>query len=261
MYQIGKMPASIDIGYIGENLFRSIEIDMTAWVEKYPDGVCSIVHTRPGETDEDAYIADTTFDSETNVLTWQITEADLGTIDGEGNIQIWIEEERSLDDDIRGKSVNIKSIVNKSVGTPSSTPPAPQTAWLESMTALKTATVNAAEAADDAKDDAVAAKEAAEDAQEAAEAAAVHQPTVGQNGNWYVWNQTAGEYQDTNIPASGDPTILINDSSTANNRAWSAYKVEGELGGVKSALTSLGLTVADGKLCITVEDDTEEEEE
>lgn len=30
---------------------------------------------------------------------------------------------------------------------------------------------------------------------------------------------------------------------------------------LKNALQALGLTVADGKLCITVEDDTEEEEE
>ena len=42
---------------------------------------------------------------------------------------------------------------------------------------------------------------------------------------------------------------------------WQETTVEEQLNTVKSALQSLGLTVADGKLCITVEDDTEEEEE
>ena len=88
MYKIGSLPHSIPIGYTGETNFRTIEIDMTAWMEKMPAGVPSIVHIRPGESKADAYVAVTEFDTETNVLTWNITAADIGTLEGEGEMQI-----------------------------------------------------------------------------------------------------------------------------------------------------------------------------
>ena len=34
-------------------------------------------------------------------------------------------------------------------------------------------------------------------------AATVHQPTIGQNGNWFVWDQQTGQYVDTTLPARG----------------------------------------------------------
>ena len=92
MFEINKLPGSMDIGFTGEKNFRKIEIDMSAWMEDMPYGVPSIVHILPGDTAEDAYIAVTEFDRETNVLSWTITEADLGAIDGEGTARIWLEE-------------------------------------------------------------------------------------------------------------------------------------------------------------------------
>ena len=35
MFEIGKLP-SLDLGYQGENKVRTIDIDMTAWLEEYP---------------------------------------------------------------------------------------------------------------------------------------------------------------------------------------------------------------------------------
>ena len=43
--------------------------------------------------------------------------------------------------------------------------------------------------------------QAAEGAKNAAEAATVHQPEIGVNGNWYIWNQQLGAYQDSNRPS------------------------------------------------------------
>lgn len=245
MYKIGQMPKSLELGYIGENLFRTVEIDMSAWVEKLPGGVPSIIHIQPGKTEADAYIADTSFDTETNVLSWTITDADLGTMDsdnnGEGEIQIWMQEETDDDSVTKcGKSIHIASIIHKSATEPDDTPPAAQTGWMEQMTALKTATVNAAEDAEDAKDDAVEAKEAAEDAQEAAEsaqaaaeaaqaqaeAAALHYPVVV-DGYWAYWNQATEQYVKSNQRAQGDPgdpTELIDDTSTGLDKTWSASK-------------------------------------
>lgn len=91
----------------------------------------------------------------------------------------------------------------------------------ESATAAQTAKI----AAETAKDSAETAKTAAETAQAAAEIAssrasqsaqsasdvlavnrqvAVRTPYVGANGNWYVWNNTNGSYEDSGTKAQGE---------------------------------------------------------
>lgn len=170
MFEIDKMPSSIDIGYTGETCFRDIKIDMSAWMEKMPTGVPSIIHIRPWETKEDAYIAATTFAD--NILTWVITDADLGTQEGEGEMQIWLEEEENDSIIKRGKSIKVTTKVIEAADDPAEDPPAPQQGWITQMTALKDATVEAAEAAEDAQEAAEDAQAAAEDARDAAQAAA-----------------------------------------------------------------------------------------
>lgn len=49
-----------------------------------------------------------------------------------------------------------------------------------------------------------AAQQSAQDASSAAgraEAATVHQPIIGDNGNWYIWNQTTEQYIDSGSPS------------------------------------------------------------
>ena len=175
MYKIGKLPGSIDIGFVGETAFRKIEIDMTEWMKDTPGGVPSIIHVRPGETKDDAYVAVTTFDTETNVLTWVITAADIGTLDGDGDAQIWLELENDNNEiEKRGKSKHVKTHVNESANNPSSETPTGQEAFLEQVTAMKTAAVNAKEAAEDAQADAEAAQAAAEQAATDAENVNLH---------------------------------------------------------------------------------------
>ena len=181
MYSISNMPSQIDIGYIGEKNFRTIEIDMTPWMELIPDGVPSIVHIRPLETAEDAYVASTTF--EDNILRWTIAAGDLGENEGYGIAQVWLEEEESDDIVKRGKSIIVTTQIHKSLGEPSGTTPPAQESWLEAMTALKTATVNAAE-----------------DAEEASQ----HYPYVNPvTYTWMLWDVDAGEWVDTGISGRG----------------------------------------------------------
>ena len=59
-----------------------------------------------------------------------------------------------------------------------------------------------------------ASAQAAKTAQDAAEAAILKSPII-QNGTWWVYNQTAGAYQDTGIKATGPqgipgPTSSVN---------------------------------------------------
>lgn len=188
MYDIERMPNSIDIGFTGEKGFRTIEIDMTKWMVKLPNGVPSITHIRPGEGEDDAYIAATTFDD--NILRWTISDGDLGSTEGAGMMQVWLEEEENNTINKRGKSVRVATIINGAINDPSETPPTAQAAWLEQMTGLKVATVNA--------------KNAAVSAQEAAETAASHYPYIDDTtGTWMVWDTDTSAYVDTEISAQG----------------------------------------------------------
>ena len=139
------MPSQIDIGFTGELMFRKVEIDMSAWMADMPEGVPSIVHIRPEETTEDAYIVATTF--ENNILTWEITNADLGSVEGVGTAQIWLEEEANESVVKRGKSILVATMIHQAINDASEEVPAVQAAFMEQMTALKVATVNAAETA------------------------------------------------------------------------------------------------------------------
>ena len=162
MYYIDKMPNVITIGRVGENNFRTIQIDMTEWMKDMPDGVPSIIVIRPGESDKDAYIADTAFTD--NLLTWVITSSDTGR-EGTGTIQIWLEESDEGQVVKRSKSIIAATRIYESITGDSTTVPAPQEPWMEQMTSLKTQTVTAKNAAE-------SAQEAAEEAQDAAELAA-----------------------------------------------------------------------------------------
>lgn len=160
MYDIANMPSSVDIGFVGEKDFRPIEIDMTKWMEKMPDGVPSIVHIRPGETKADAYIAATTFAD--NILTWTISMGDLGENEGSGIAQVWLEEEENSSLIKRGMSSKFATQIHDSISDASEEAPAAQESWLQQMTVLKTATVNAKTDAENARDDAQSAQAAAE---------------------------------------------------------------------------------------------------
>jgi hypothetical protein len=171
MYYIDKLPSVIYIGRVGENNFRDEEFDLTVWMEQYPDGIPSIVVIRPGDSDNDAYVAATSFSN--NILTWNISDADTGRSEGTGSIQIWLME---LDEQGQvisrlGKSAVVAIRIEETIGGVSSDPPAQQAPWLEQMTSLKNQTITAKEAAVAAQSAAETAQGAAETAQSAAETA------------------------------------------------------------------------------------------
>jgi len=128
MYDIDKLPQFIDIGFTGEHKFRDIQIDMSAWLEDMPNGVPSIVYIRPGETQNDAYIPTTTFSN--NILTWQFTQTDVGGIEGNGVMQVWLEETENTTLVKRGKSTVVTVRVNGAITDPGDTDPPARTMLL-----------------------------------------------------------------------------------------------------------------------------------
>ena len=284
MYKISKMPLAVDIGYVGETGFRKLEIDMKEWMRLMPDGIPSIVCIRPGETKADAYVAVTTF--ENDVLTWVITAADIGTQEGEGEIQIWLEEEENSSVIKRGKSVKVKTRVNDAVNDPDPNTPTSEEAFIEQVTGLKTAAVNAKTAAEAAQTAAETAQGKAEDAQEAAEAAIVHQPYINSTSkHWMVWDNETEAYVDTEILAEGHTPVrgtdywtqqdqtavaeaaaqatvaeVIDDTAGAGDtdKTWSADKLADETSQLMNAIQGIGLVVDNnGKLCVSFEEEEE----
>jgi len=128
MYEITKLPSSIDIGFTGEHQFRVVEIDMRKWMRQMPNGVPSIVHIRPHETINDAYIANTTF--ENGILRWVVTQEDLGGIEGVGTMQVWLEAEANNTLQKRGKSALAATQVYGGINDPNELIPPARTMLL-----------------------------------------------------------------------------------------------------------------------------------
>lgn len=207
MYEITHLPSIIEAGVTGEKGMRKIQIDMRPWLVDMPDGVASMVLIRPGETSSNAYIAATTFVD--GILTWSPALADLGEVEGYGQMEIWLEETENDSVTKRGKSAKVQTFIRQSIADETGPIPEAQESWLEQMTALKTATVNAAESVDgvveqaqEAAADAEAAKEAAEEAAHAAAGAASAAPEII-NGTWWTYNAVTEEWEDTGVSATG----------------------------------------------------------
>lgn len=79
----GEKLSSIDLGRQGENLARTIEIDVSAYLEKWPEADISLLVKR--KSDPSPYIADTHI--EDGILYWPITAAET-ELAGDGKIEL-----------------------------------------------------------------------------------------------------------------------------------------------------------------------------
>lgn len=164
MFEIGKLP-SLDLGYQGENKVRTIDIDMTAWLEEYPGSKASLMVKRP---DEDTYYP--AGKMEGNILLWVIDRADRQYA-GRGEAQVILKGA----DDIELRTRVVKTKISPSLsGTEVEAPP-PYATWVGDVL----------------------------DAAAQAEAAVEKMPSIGENGNWYAWDAAAEAYVDTGKPSKG----------------------------------------------------------
>lgn len=136
MYEIEKMPSIIDIGYTGEIDFRTVQIDMTAWVEKVPAASPILMYVKPGE--HEPYPVDITY--EDNIITWSVTDEDLGTREGTGLLQVWFGV-RDEDQVLRkmGMSAVVATMVHLSLAGEGYNTSTVQIPWLTEITEIKNA--------------------------------------------------------------------------------------------------------------------------
>lgn len=156
VYDIKCLPL-IYLGRQGENLARTVEIDVGAMLEAYPGASIGLVFQRAGETE--LYIGATTLSD--TVLSWPIS-ASVTANAGRGKIEV-----RAMLGDVLAKSVTAPTQVDVSLSGAGSTPPDPEEDWIDDvLQAASEAKQSAASAADSAQQ----AEQAVEDAKDAAAA-------------------------------------------------------------------------------------------
>ena len=144
----------IQIGRVGENQFRAISVDCSAWLTDYPSGSLALIFKAPsGET----YMPSNVTIS-AGVLTWVPETVDLQT-EGVGAAQIEL-----LDGDTVALSSVAPVLVCNSL-TDVGEVPTPSESWLVDMIAASLAAQNAAESASDDAERADAAADRAEQAE------------------------------------------------------------------------------------------------
>ena len=228
-YDIKCLPL-IYLGRQGENLARTVEIDVGAMLEAYPGASIGLVFQRAGETE--LYIGATTLGG--TVLSWPISAAVTANA-GRGKIEV-----RAMLGDVLAKSVTASTQVDASLSGAGSTPPDPEEDWIDGvLQAASEAKQSAASAADsaqqaeqaveDAKDAAAAVEaartEAVQAVQEAGQAAqeavsaegAEAVQTIGQAASGAVGQvQQAGDAQVQAIEQAGDEKIQEIDTANAH---------------------------------------------
>ena len=202
----------IPIGTAGENGYRAVAIDCSAWLETLPNGTLALIFENPNG---DVYAVQNTSISD-GVLTWYITDVDA-QYKGIGAIQLDL-----MDGDIKAKSVIAKVNVYPSLGIGGDVP-TPAEDWLDHMIEAQRAAEAAASSADNSASRAYEAQGQAENAEfnarqayeeaaekaadagyyaEKAERALTKSPKII-NGTWHVWDAENEYYYDTHIQAQG----------------------------------------------------------
>lgn len=156
IYDIKCLPL-IYLGRQGENLARTVDIDVGAMLDAYPDAAVGLIFQRAGETE--LYIGATSLEG--SILSWPITAAVTANA-GRGKIEV-----RAMLGDVLAKSVTAPTQVDVSLSGAGSTPPDPEEDWIDDvLQAASEAKQSAASAADSAQK----AEQAVEDAKDAAAA-------------------------------------------------------------------------------------------
>lgn len=109
------------LGRVGENRATRVTIDMSSVIRRYPDAIGSITVKQPNNKEYPAVVTQTD-----GMLTWVITDADIGDKPGTGEAQITV---CSADGTII-KTAIATTRVTESLGSPKSPAPDPVKGWV-----------------------------------------------------------------------------------------------------------------------------------
>ena len=158
MYKIDQLEI-IEIGVVGENEAKIIEIDVRPWLAKWPDASFGITAMRPGE--ETAYPCQS--ELENGILKWIVTGGDVA-ISGRGKMDV-----RAYQGTLVAKTPVIMTIIEPTMpGSETDTPPEAAQGWMDDLNATRLEVENNAKESREAIAETRAnARSAKEDAQSA----------------------------------------------------------------------------------------------
>lgn len=113
---------AVEISRQGENAFREIVIDVSAWLADYPDGKISVIYCRP-----DGELYPVIVNATESPIVWRPTATDTASA-GKGAIEVRIQI-----GDVIGKSCTIAAKVLGALGAPGDTPEAPEPDWAQEV--------------------------------------------------------------------------------------------------------------------------------
>lgn len=205
------------LGRVGENRATRILINLKSILSQYPDAIASITVKQPDRAEYPAVVTQAN-----GMLTWLITNADIGGKPGTGAAQITV---RSADGTVV-KTAIATTRVAESLGSPQSPAPDPVQAWVDSAAAQLDKVIqagadaaNAAKNAEAATESCIAATKESVEATSDATAAAIEAKKAAElagqlankNGYFYVEGRADGKlYLITSDAAPPDFTLKDN---------------------------------------------------
>ena len=172
MFESTVVCGHVALGIQGEHHARKVSFSETAiWRERFGEGTFELLHQRNGDVAPYPIV----MTMENDVPYWYVTNADTA-IAGAGKCEL-----RYVVNNVLIKSCTFVTDVIPSLVDASGEVPEPEQAWVDQV-------LNAAEEVKDA---------------------VTHNPIIGDNGNWLVWDADKGEYIDTGVKASGSTDIEV----------------------------------------------------
>lgn len=112
------------LGRCGENLARTVEIDVSEYLVEYPGAVVTLLHRRHGESG----IYPVAAELQDGCLVWQPTSADTAIVgDGEAEVRVTV-------DGVLAKSKILSTMVDKSLTGQETDTPEPGMDWVDKIT-------------------------------------------------------------------------------------------------------------------------------
>ena len=184
MFEVKQLCGQLCLGKQGENLARIVYFDEPSlWKEKFGEGKCELLHQRNG----DAAPYPVLLETEDGKVCWKITNADTANV-GEGKCELYYSV-----DGVVVKSKIWATNVFPSLGENIVEPPKEYQAWV---------------------DEVLGAAAKVEDATR-------HNPVIGENKNWFIWDVESEQYVDTGVCAEGLAPDMSNKEDKSNKmNSW-----------------------------------------
>lgn len=113
------------LGRVGENRATRVLIDIKSILSQYPDAIASITVKPPGRAEYPAVVK-----QDDGILTWEITDADIGNKNGRGQAQITIQDA----DGTVIKTAIACTRIGESLGDATAPAPNPVETWIDKAT-------------------------------------------------------------------------------------------------------------------------------